>query len=142
MAKKFQISLSRVDAIIDLKEHEDNLLKHGFKRNEHYISTMEAIVGANGQQAREVVKEICDVWKKRTPMFIRIPEDNNLSFKEAARLLGLTDKFYHFDPDKDVQATSESIKVIQVDPEETSRKWRFFIVDISKDKHPTVLLFC
>ena len=83
------------------------MLQHGFQRNQSYITKMESIVGANGQRTREVVKEICDIWRKRSPMFVTIPEDENLTFKQAAILLRLPHKFVHFDPDKDEPSKKE-----------------------------------
>lgn len=142
LAFKFKISTSRVDAIIDLKEHEEKLLQAGFQKDDSFISMMENAIGATGNRAKEVVKEVCDVWKKRSPTFVTLPEDRNLTFEEAARILNMPQKATAYNSDNDrLMDENEPIKVIQIDKHETNRRFVYFITDISKNKHPEVSFY-
>lgn len=141
LASKFKITVERADAIIDLQEHEERMFHLGYKVNTEYLKKMEAMVGASSDRAREASREVMEFWQKRSPIFVKIPEDQELTFEEAAKIAQLPSTFIDLDPDSEVPAKptqSTPPKVIQFDEYETNRRHTFIITDIGKNKDKSV----
>jgi hypothetical protein len=143
LANKFKISVERTDAIIDLEEHEERMFHLGYKVNTAYLSKMETIIGASSDRAREATREVMEFWQRRSPIFVKIPEDQQLTFEQAAKIAQLPSTFIDLNPDNEVAgklAESNPPKVIQFDEYETNKRHTFIITDIGKNKDKSVTI--
>ena len=112
----------------------------GFEINHQYVAFMESILGAQEKQVAEETRKELDIWRKRSPTFVSMPENEILSFKEAAKILKLPEKLKILIPeDYCDEYSQEPEKIISIDEYDKNRRHSFIITDISERRHKTVM---
>lgn len=148
LSERFKISIERVKAIIKLKVLQSKMEEEGFKVNQKYVERIEQCLNASTPTNAEVPTALEDLTQSMPPKLVAIPEESQISFEEAARILGrklrpihqLLDEDLHgdvpFDPSSKREIPIDNAALyIRSDPYEKSR-WRYIFIDSSVTAKP------